>query len=430
MNETPQSRDVDALERRIGGVVARLRESEASVRAWSAVGDIDAGQAAEGLGRIPPEQRGPLFGMVVGVKDVIDVAGFATRAGSRARADAPPAQADATVVERLRRAGCIVIGKTKTTEFAYTDPTDTANPHNLDHTPGGSSSGSAAAVAAGSADLTLGTQTVGSVCRPAAYCGVSAFKPSTGAMPATGVTPFSRSFDTIGFMSRDIRLSVAAARCCASRDRAARADDGSAVWAGWTNLRVGLLADPYYAADPEMTSALAVAKNLLAENGATLREFEAGCDFQAMRDQQRIVFCYEAARAHPDLLSEPDLLGPNWRGALEAGRKTSEAEYVAARDRLAEAKVRLAETWSSADIMLLPPARTVAPEGLQSTGDAALIAPWTIAGSPLAVLPVGKNAKGLPTAVMIAGRPWMDGQAARIAIALQDALWAAGFGLR
>src|SRR5260370_24876639 len=193
----------------------RLNATEPNLRAWQQVDYVGALAAAKALSESPDKYpNGPLRGITLGIKDVIDVAGFPTKAGSNARAGAPSATADATVVERLRRAGCIILGKVKTTEFAFTDPCDTVNPTNPRHTPGGSSSGSAAAIAVGSAELTLGTQTVGSVCRPAAYCGVAAFKPSTGSTPAAGVTPLAPSFDTVGFFPNDIPLALAAHSCC------------------------------------------------------------------------------------------------------------------------------------------------------------------------------------------------------------------------
>jgi aspartyl-tRNA(Asn)/glutamyl-tRNA(Gln) amidotransferase subunit A len=403
--------------------IDRLNATEPRVRAWQQVDETGALKAAKALserhGEIPD---GPLRGITVGIKDVIDVAGLPTKAGSKARANAGPATADAKVVERLRLAGVIVLGKVKTTEFAYTDPTDTANPANLAHTPGGSSSGSAAAIAAGSADLTLGTQTVGSVCRPAAYCGVAAFKPSIGATPLAGVAPLAPSFDTVGFFARDIRLAIAAYQCCTAQPvlPQSRASSPSRNEGRWKGIRVGTISDAYYETDAEMGAALRAVETILKRGGAELVVLATGTDFQAMREHQRTMMFFEAARAHGALLDEAELLGPNWRAGLEQGVRTSDLQYCAARDSLADARNQLAAAWCDEDFMLLPPTRSPAPEGLHSTGDAGLIVPWTIAGSPLAVLPVGRTQLALPTAVMIAGKPWTDGRTAAFAIQLQD----------
>src|SRR5260370_39563976 len=145
-----------------------------------------------------------------------------------------------------------------------------------------------------------------------------------------------------------------------------------------------------------------------------------GTDFQAMRDHQRTIMFYEAARSPSSLLTSPELLRPNWRAALEQGVRISSDAYGDARDRLADAKNQLAAAWAGEDFLLLPPARSPAPEGLHSTGDAGLIVPWTVAGSPLAVLPAGHARNGLPVAVMIAGKPWSDCKTAAFAIHLQD----------
>jgi Asp-tRNA(Asn)/Glu-tRNA(Gln) amidotransferase A subunit family amidase len=165
------------------------------------------------LGKAASAGRGPLHGIPIAIKDVIDVVGLPTRAGSRTREHIAPSASDATIVARLRTAGAIVVGKAHTTEFAYFDgPPPTRNPHDLARTPGGSSSGPAAVVAAGMVPLSIGTQTAGSVCRPAAYCGIAAFKPSTLAWPTFGVVPFAPSFDTVGVFGYRTADATAVAR--------------------------------------------------------------------------------------------------------------------------------------------------------------------------------------------------------------------------
>lgn len=407
--------------RHLQATLSRIRETDQIIRAWETVDEKralkDAGAASVA---VTHEAHSALRGLVVGIKDVIDVAGMPTRAGSAIRANAEPAEADATVVKRLRRAGAIIVGKTKTTEFAYTDPADTANPADPRHTPGGSSSGSAAAIAAGMADLALGTQTVGSVCRPAAYCGVAAFKPSTGSTACQGIVPLARSFDTVGFIARDMRLAVQAFACCVSDMPVVELEVASTAQAA---LRVGLIADPFYLdCDPDVAAALETARRALERLGATAVEIKAHVDYEAMREQHRVMMFREAALAHGQLLERRDLLGPNWRAALERGVSLSESDYWDARDDLAEAKTKLSAACAPVDLVLLPPTRTTAPQGLHSTGDAGFILPWTVFGGPLAVLPVGTAGNGLPTAVMIAGKPWTDLATGRIAADLQSEL--------
>ncbi|MDT3684945.1 MAG: amidase [Pseudorhodoplanes sp.] len=405
---------------RLHAALSQIRETDHTIKAWET---IDEKNALRRAATLPATSRykaaSKLRGLIVGIKDVIDVAGMPTKAGSAARAKAKLADADATVVKRLNEAGAIILGKTKTTEFAYTDPTDTANPANPRHTPGGSSSGSAAAVAAGMADLALGTQTVGSVCRPAAYCGVAAFKPSTGSTPCHGVVPLARTFDTVGFLARDMRLAVEAFACCAGGAPL----EFKTVSISWPALRIGLVADPFYLdCAPDIAAALETGRHTLERLGATVIDIKAHVDYEAMREQHRVMMFREAALAHGHLLEQPELLGPNWRAALERGAALLESDYWEARDNLAEAKVRLAAACAQVDVLLLPPTRTTAPEGLHSTGDAGFILPWTVVGGPLAVLPVGTTRNGLPTAVMIAGKPWTDLATGLLAASLQAEL--------
>src|SRR5215475_8281447 len=181
--------------------LARIDAVDPAVQAWRHIARDSARAEADLLDRDAKSGsfRGPLHGIPVGIKDNIDVAGITTLANSKLRADSPPATADADIVAALRLAGAVILGKTHTTEFAYLDPSPARNPHNIAHTPGGSSSGSAAAVGAGAVPLALGTQTVGSVNRPAAYCGIGAFKPSTQSTCTNGMTALAPAFDTVGF---------------------------------------------------------------------------------------------------------------------------------------------------------------------------------------------------------------------------------------
>lgn len=420
---SPVALDTASPTQAVATALSRISRSDAIIKAWVHINADAARSAAKERERLAAQVRGPLEAVVVGVKDVIDVRGLPTRAGSAGLAEVEPAREDATVVSRLRDAGAIILGKVKTTEFAYLDPADTVNPANPLHTPGGSSSGSAAAVAAGHVPLALGTQTVGSVCRPAAYCGVAAFKPTTGSMPSRGVIPFGRTFDTVGFLANTLDLAITAFRVCAN----ARWEDIPACKTrkNLHGVRVGILRNAFYTdIDPACALALKRAEVLLQSHGATIVSLSAPDDFQAMRDSQRTVMFREAALAHQHLLNketEP-LLGQNWRNALRSGLAVDDTQYWHARDALVDARQGLAQLFSDVDFLLLPPVKTPAPAGLTSTGDAGLIVPWTILGSPLAVVPAGKNEQGLPLAVMVAGVPWKDSATGAFAVFLESLL--------
>ncbi|SMH27760.1 amidase family protein [Mesorhizobium australicum] len=395
---------------RLEASLARIAACEPQVRAFVEYDSDNARAQAAVSGRRP----GLLDGVVVGVKDVIDVMGFPTRFGSALFAEAGPSRVDATVVRRLRDAGATLLGKLKTTEFAYTDPTDTDNPSAPGHTPGGSSSGSAAAVAAGMVELALGTQTVGSVCRPAAYCGVPGFKPSTGGLPLNGVAPLAPEFDTVGMMARDMALAIRAWQVCASLE------DIPLPTVRIEGLRIGVLSDPLFrAVSPVVQGALDHVAGMLASAGAILVEIDTAVDHRALRADHRALMFRSAALHHGALLERGDRLGPNFRLAIETGRVLSYAECDAARDRLRDARSRLQAHASNVDALLLPPAADVAPEGHASTGDAGLIISWTVMGGPIAVMPVARRQGKPPTAVMLTCLPGNDAWLGSLAIGME-----------
>ena len=391
-----------------------VRDTEPGLQAWACV-DRDAS------GQVPED--GPLRGYPVGVKDVIDVRGLPTRAGSASLADAAAATTDATAVSRLRNAGAIILGKTATTEFAYLDPCASTNPFNPAHTPGGSSSGSAAAVGAGVVPIALGTQTAGSVCRPAAFCGTYAFKPSTGRTPVGGVTPFAPSFDTIGVLALDMALACCTALTMLGERQApaARAVD---------SLVIGYLEDDYYTAiSPACRQALDHTLGILSAAGATLRPMRLGVNFERLRVDHRSVMHREAYLHHGYLLNAADRLGPHWASALRKGALIDQERYTTSKTALAADVRQALERLRDVDTMLLPPVRETAPRGLGQTGDAGLIIPWTCIGSPLAVLPVGLGEDGLPLAVMLAGQPGDDARFAGSATLIAQTLVSASMSI-
>ncbi|MFC6794107.1 amidase [Halobaculum halobium] len=343
-------------------------------------------------------ERPPLFGVPVGVKDIFHVDGLATRAGS----ELPPgalAGTEATAVRRLRAAGAIVAGKTHTTEFAYFAPAPTRNPHDLAHTPGGSSSGSAAAVASGTAPLALGTQTVGSVIRPAAFCGVVGFKPTRGRIPTDGVIPLSESVDHVGTFTRDVAGTTLAA---------------SILLDGWNGERPTGSADHVTLGVPNGSyldqasdvgrEAFERALDALADAGYDLVRVEAIPEIDEVNDRHNTLVAAEAALAHGEWYDRyPDRYAEATSELIQDGRDTPVSALVRGRrgrDALCDS---LASTAADRDIdaWIAPAAPGPAPEGIGDTGDPVLNLPWTHAGLPTVGVPAG-DVDGLPVGVQVA----------------------------
>jgi aspartyl-tRNA(Asn)/glutamyl-tRNA(Gln) amidotransferase subunit A len=349
--------------------------------------------------------RGPLHGIPIAIKDVIDVRGLPTRAGSAIRARASAAGIDAQVVAQLRATGAIVLGKVHTTEFAYFDgPPPTRNPWNLAHTPGGSSSGPAAVVAAGMVPLSLGTQTAGSVSRPAAYCGIAAFKPSTRAWSSFGVVPFSPTFDTVGVFGYRVADAVAAARILMPRFLG-RAGD---VAQSKPPLKIGLIEDPI------LQNATALVAQTIET--AVLKLREAGVDVQRGRSSPRFsdiiawhktVTEYELARAHPGLAVTEREVTSALRDAVRRGQAIEQANYQHAFRAIDAAAERFWATMHGLDAIIFPAAPDLAPPGMK-TGDPSFIIPFTALGGPIVSVPVAVAPQGLPLGLMLIGAPGTD----------------------
>lgn len=348
------------------------------------------------------DSRPPLFGVPVGVKDIFQVEGYTTKAGSQL----PPAVlqgAEAESVKRLKEAGVLILGKTVTTEFAYFAPGPTRNPHNPEHTPGGSSSGSAAAVAAGLCPLALGTQTIGSVTRPASFCGVAGFKPSYDRIDRAGVIPLSPSLDHVGVFAADVRgLELAAGLLC--RD-----------WYFVLAERKPVLAipqGPYLErASAEMLAAFDEGVVRLAEAGYTVKAVAAMADFQAIYDRHNMIVAAEAARVHADWFARYEALyHPRTADLIQRGQRVSEAELEeAGRGREAlRHELTMLMNQEGIDLWLSPAAPGPAPAGLDRTGDPVMNLPWTHSGLPTLNLPMAKNAAGLPLGLQVAGRWYAD----------------------
>ena len=323
--------------------LARIAEVEEHVRAWRVVDSDRALEDARALDEEAAEGRfrGALHGLPVAIKDVMDVEGLPTRCNSPALQDRAPATADAEVVRALRAAGAVVLGKAHTTEYAFFDPSPARNPHHTDHTPGGSSSGSAAAVACGAAPAATGTQTVASVNRPAAYCGVAAFKPSTGLLSTYGVTPLAPMFDTVGFFGRRVAdaavLFEAVCPAHAAPRRGGATDD---------RLTVIALDDPFLAQSvPAVQQAMASAADRLREAGHEVIARNACVSFETLSDGQRRCMLYQTGKVHRSLLDLPGgQAGEKIREAVEMGVGIADDEFRAMHESLTAARRRLYES--------------------------------------------------------------------------------------
>lgn len=341
-----------------------------------------------------PVTRPPLYGIPIGIKDIFNVDGFPTQAGSQL----PPelfVGPEAACVKTLRAAGALILGKTVTTEFAYFEPGPTRNPLDPAHTPGGSSSGSAAAVSAGFCPLALGTQTIGSVIRPAAFCGIIGFKPSLGRIPTSGVIPFSQSADHVGLLTRDVAgMILAASILCLDGGRESKNPKSAALPV------LGVPAGPYLnQASPE---ALAVFQNGLAglkESGYQVRPVEALKDIEAINSRHKQMIAAEMAQVHARWFTQYEsLYRPRTAAIIREGQKVSAEELANARAGRGELRAQLGGLMKQAgiDLWVSPSATGPAPEGIRSTGDPAMNLPWTHAGLPVITIPMGLASNGLP----------------------------------
>ena len=351
-----------------------------------------------------PVRRPPLFGILLGVKDIFYADGFPTHAGSQLPAELFIGS-EASCVTKLRNAGAIPLGKTITTEFAYFEPGPTRNPHNLEHTPGGSSSGSAAAVAAGFCPLALGTQTIGSTIRPAAFCGIVGFKPSYSRIATDGLILCSSSIDTIGFFTQDVAGIALVAPLLCNDWRSVTAD----------NMPVpGVPDGPYLdQASAEGRTAFEKQVKLLEQAGYRVRRVEAMHDIDAIALRHRRIVAAEMAQVHATWFATYETLyRPRTAALIREGQEVRPEELAAARAGRAELRSELEGLMAQhgIDLWISPAAPGPAPEGITSTGDPALNLPWTHAGLPAIALPAGRAANGLPLGLQVAGKFMADEQ--------------------
>ena len=362
-------------------------------------------QAVELLARhSQPDRRPPLFGVPVGVKDIFHVEGIDTRAGSRL----PPEELrgkEADCVTILKQAGALILGKTVTTEFAYFAPGITRNPHNLDHTPGGSSSGSAAAVSSGLCPLALGTQTIGSIIRPASFCGVIGYKPSYDRISRAGVIPLSPSLDHVGFFPSDLKgAKMVASLLC--KDWEPGVPDHKPL--------LGIPEGPYLAhASTEGLLHYRTICRHLSEVGFGVKSMNAMPDFDEICARHELIMAAEMAKVHKDWFAKfANLYHPITRNIIVRGQSIP-AEAL--RDGLrGREKLRIALTKlmieNNIDLLLSPAATGPAPKGLDSTGNPVMNLPWTHSGLPTLNLPSGLSQNRLPMGLQITAAWYNDEQ--------------------
>lgn len=392
--------------------IARITAREPEVQAWAWFDPDFARARARDLDTWRQSGRaiGPLHGLPVGLKDIIDTARIPTENGCNTDAGRVPKR-DAAIVARLKAAGAVIMGKTVTTELAYLQAGKTRNPLNSAHSPGGSSSGSAAAVADGMVPLAIGTQTGGSVIRPASYCGITGFKPSFGAIPRTGILMQSPSLDTVGVFARDATGAALLAEALFGFDAGDSATRPEPVP---NLLHVARSAPPlkpvfafvrppgWDSADPQLHAAFA---ELVAALGEQVFEAPLPNAFdQAAEVRERINFA-EMARYYYRYARNPETLGQRTREALTRGNTILARDYLAALDWADVLYAGLSEILERCDAILCPAATGPAPEGLDFTGSAIFNGLWTLTGMPAVTVPAFSAEDGLPMGVqMVAAR--------------------------
>jgi amidase len=399
----------------VAACLKRIGQREKDVQAWASIDPELA--LAQARARDKEPRRTRLHGIPVGVKDVLDTADLPTEYGSPIYRG-NRTSCDAACVAQVRELGGVILGKTVTTEFATRHPGKTRNPHNLKHTPGGSSQGSAAAVADWMVPLAFGTQTTSSVIRPAAYCGVVGYKPSFGLVNRAGVKALSDSLDTVGTLTR----TVPDAALIVEELSGAPVTSFDAV--PRMKPRIGFCRTPYWSkADRPTQEALEQAAPRLERAGASVAEVELDGEFTRLVEVQVTISTYEMFRALAyERTRFPELVSETLMGRLLGGGRVTRADYEEAQAIARRCRARLVDVFREYDALLSPSAMGEAPEGLASTGDPVFGASWTVLHGPAVTVPAFQGPRGLPLGVQIIGPPGKDGPTLLCAEWVQRAL--------
>ena len=404
LNELSASEGVAAIksgettsEALVGACLERIKARETEVGAWQFLdADLALAQARDCDRR---EASGLLHGIPIAVKDIIDTVDMPTTHGSPIY-DGNRTNWNAACVTLVRDAGAVIMGKSVTTEFAAFYPGKTANPHNLKHTPGGSSSGSAAAVADHMVPIGFATQTAASIIRPAAFCGVIGYKPSYGSFSLSGVKTFADSLDTLGTITRTLDDAILMRAALLAKPLVTQAE----IALG--DLRIGLCRTHQWSeADTATQAALEVAASTLAAAGAAVRDVDLPAEFADLVEDQQTVMNFEAARNYAyERLAHGELLSDGLAALLSGGAACPYDRYVKAREKAASCQRQLDSIFDEYDLLLTPSAAGEAPEGLDATGDPIFCRMWTLLHVPSVTVPISIGPGGLPIAAQFVAR--------------------------
>lgn len=384
--------DRETRKRGVEACVRRIQELDPTIHAWVQVKPEE------------PTGDGPLSGIPFGAKDIIETKGMATEYGSplyKGRVGT----VDAAIIRDLRGRGAVLLGKTVTTAFAYRTAGPTKNPRNLAHTPGGSSSGSAAAIAAGMVPFTIGEQTRGSIIRPASYCGITGFKPTYNLLPTEGMLPLSKSLDTLGFFTHTPEDMLALWKALGHPDGREESFSFGAP-------------EPMVDCEPEMARIFAESLKILRHAGISILPVDISAMLKKLDEANDVEMFYEGARYHEPRLKEfGDRLDQPLTNLIRDGLKIPDQRYNDAKQYIAESRVRLAEIFKSTPVILTPSATGPAPLGLSTTGDPRMNAPWTALGTPAVSVPMPVGS-ALPLGLQLTADFGQDARALQAALLL------------
>ncbi len=402
----------------------RIDRLEERVRAWVFVDRDGARAEAERLTQELKrgQYRGPLHGIPIGIKDIFDVFDWPTAAGSRLWANSIARQ-DATVVRRLREAGAVFVGKTVTTQYASFDPPPTRNPWNPERTPGGSSSGSAAAVATGMCLGATASQTGGSITRPASYCGVAGCKPSYGRVSCDGVVPLAHSMDHPGPIAGCVRDLAILLQCIFDEALSPPPDLSAALGGEIEPLRLGRLRGLFEErAEPAMRRRMDDVTRALRDRGCEVEDVAVPASFSEVVENHRVVMAVEAAQFHgPRLRKHPEDYGPNITSLLEEGLACPATTYARVKEHQQRLTSEMGQLLLEFPALICPATPGPAPDR-GTTGDPAFNSPWSYTGLPTVSFPVGLSDDGLPLALQLVGNDFRERELFRAAACCEQAL--------
>jgi Asp-tRNA(Asn)/Glu-tRNA(Gln) amidotransferase A subunit family amidase len=402
------------VEQLVRDCLDRIAQRDAEVQAWQYVDPEIAMAQARSLDR--GASRGPLHGIPLGVKDVFETHDMPTEHGTPIYAGNRP-KADAATIAAARHAGMVILGKTVTTELATHVPSRTRNPHNPAHTPGGSSAGSAAAVADNMVPLATATQTVGSTIRPASFCGVVGYKPTFNLLSRAGVKVEGDSLDTVGIIARTV---PDAALYAGTQTNDARLINLPEVTG---RLKVGLCRTyEWDRVQPEMAEAMQRAPKELAAAGARVTDVTLPPQYAGLLDAHWTVFLFEMWRSFADEHYRANRLSASLRERWEEGSRVTGETYQKALALGFQCRAALPQAFGDCDVLLAPSARGEAPKGLNSTGDPVMNQIWTFLYTPAVTVPVGKGPNGLPVGLQVLGRLGDDARALAAAHWIQSVM--------